>query len=375
MNNSVPFVDLKAEYLEMKSEIDQAVHRILDSGWFILGPELEKFESEFSEFCGAKYVVGVGSGTDAIYLALKALGVGPGDEVITVSHSFIATALAITFTGATPVFVDVDPDAYTLDPQCARAAITPRTKVLLPVHLYGQTANMSELMRLAETYHLAVVEDACQAHGAKYKGQSAGAIGHIGCFSFYPTKNLGAYGDGGAVVTNDPQLADRLTALRNYGQEKKYYHASIGTNSRLDEMQAAVLRVKLGHLEMNNQRRRQVAAAYAPLNRDFVHIPVEAPDCTHIYYVYVVRVSERDALQVHLKNNGVGTLVHYPIPIHRQQAYAEINKIVTDMPITERIADEVLSLPMYSQLSLKQVGDVIKLVNDFFEPQSDRSNL
>jgi len=367
MNMPVNFVDLKAEYIELKAEIDQAYQRVMNSGWFILGPELEKFESEFAEYCGVNHAIGVNSGTDALYLALKALGIGPGDEVITVSHSFIATALAITLTGATPVFVDVDPQSYTMDPQCAQAAITSRTKALLPVHLYGQMANMSKLMELAETYDLAVVEDACQAHGATYRGQRAGSIGNIGCFSFYPTKNLGGFGDGGALTTNDTQLANRLVALRNYGQEKKYYHSTIGTNSRLDEIQAALLRVKLCHLEENNQHRRQLSIEYSQLKQDFLKIPNEAIDCMHVFHLYVVRVAQRDSLRIHLTNNKVNTLIHYPVPIHQQQVFAEMNKIVTDLPVTEQLAGDVLSLPMYPQLNLNQIRYVIKLVNEFFE--------
>jgi len=361
----IPFLDLKSRHSEMQAEIEEAILRTSRSGWYILGPELEAFESEFAAFCNARSAIGVGSGTDAIYLALRALGIGPGDEVITVAHTFIASALAITFAGAKPVFVEIDPNTYTMDPESARAAITSRTKALLPVHLYGQPADMGQILEIARSHKLAVVEDACQAHGATYQGQPAGTLGDIGCFSFYPTKNLGAYGDGGAVVTSDADLASRILRLRNYGQQKKYYHASIGTNSRLDEIQAALLRVALRHLVENTQRRRALAGCYGAIRNEQIRLPQVGVGRTHVYHLYVVCTPDRDRLAGFLNKNGVDTLIHYPVPVHLQEAYSFLGMRAGTLPITERCANEVLSLPMYPQLSSAQVDAVITLINEF----------
>jgi len=360
MANKVPFMELISEYREMQAEIDAAIRRVIQSGWFILGPELERFENELAGFCGVRYAFGVGSGTDALHLALQALGVGPGDEVITVAHTFIATSLPITFTGATPVFVDIDPDTYTMDPECVRAAVTSRTKAILPVHLYGQPADMGPLLQIARQYNLAIVEDACQAHGATYDGHQAGSLGHLGCFSFYPTKNLGAYGDGGAIVTSDPQLADRVRHLRNYGQEQKYYHTSIGTNSRLDEIQAAVLQAKLRHLEANNRRRYEIALAYDAMDAPWLKTPVIGAARTHAYHLYVVRTPKREALRGYFKEHGIDTLIHYPVPIHLQRAYASLGIQPGTLPVTEQAANEVVSIPIYPQLQPDQVIRVVE---------------
>ncbi len=365
MTDKIPAMELNSEYKEFQGEIDSAIQRVIHSGWYILGPELEHFEQELADFVGAKYAFGVGSGTDALHIALQALGIGPGDEVITVSHTFIATALAITFTGATPVFVDIHPDTYTMDPACVRVAVTPRTKAILPVHLYGQPAEMGPLLEIAQQFHLAVVEDACQAHGATYRGRQAGGLGDLGCFSFYPTKNLGAYGDGGAIVTSDPQLADRVRHLRNYGQDQKYYHSSMGTNSRLDEIQAAVLRAKLPHLMSNNSRRQVIAETYSVMNGPRLKIPVVAEERTHIYHQYVVSTPERDALRGFLKEQGIDTLIHYPVPVHLQKAYTDLNIKVGELPFTEQAAAQVVSLPMYPQLTAEQIDRVVEAGSRF----------
>lgn len=359
MNEKVPFMDLSAEYGEIGAEIDAALQRVVHSGWYILGPELEGFERELAEFSGTRYAYGVGSGTDALHIALQALGIGPGDEVITVAHTFIASVLAITFTGATPVLVDIDPGTYTIDPACVRAAITSRTKAIIPVHLYGQPADMGPLLELADRYHLAVVEDACQSHGATYAGRQTGSLGHLGCFSFYPTKNLGAYGDGGAIVTSDPQLAERVRALRNYGQEQKYYHSSIGTNSRLDEIQAALLRVKLHYLEANNHRRQEIAQAYAAIDSPWLQIPAVGPDRSHVYHLYVARTPNRKLLRAVFNEDGIATLIHYPVPVHLQQAYNSLGIQAGSLPHSERAAEQVVSLPMFPQLTAGQVQAVI----------------
>ena len=361
----IPFLDLKAPYQELRAELDAAYWRVMESGWFILGEEVEAFEREFAAYCGVSHCVGVGSGTEALHLALRACRIGLGDEVITVSHTFIATALAISWTGATPVFVDIDPMTYTIDPGQAAQAITPRTKAIMPVHLYGQCADMAPLLTLAQEYNLWVIEDACQAHGATYKGLKAGSMGHLGCFSFYPSKNLGACGDGGAVTTNDKELAQRLRLLRNYGQTRKYHHESMGYNSRLDELQAAILRVGLRHLDKWNERRRQVAALYNELLANApVNVPVEVAGNKHVYHLYVILASERDALQAHLQRQGVQTLIHYPIPIHLQLAYRDLEHRVGRLPVTEQVAPKVLSLPMYPFLEDREVQFVADAIQE-----------
>jgi len=361
---NVPFVDLRVQYSTICDQIQAAINEVLDSGWFVLGRHVELFEKEFAEYCGSGEAVGVGSGTEALHLALEACGIGPGDEVITVSHTFIATALAISWTGATPVFVDIDQLTYTIDVNQAAEAITPCTKAILPVHLYGQCADMDPLLALAQEHGLWVIEDAAQAHGATYKGRKAGSIGHLGCFSFYPSKNLGACGDAGAVTTNDTTLADRLRLLRNYGQTLKYHHTSQGYNSRLDELQAAILRVKLRYLDHWNSARRALATWYDELLAGYVETPQVRPGNSHAYHLYVIQSEDRDTLQRALQAKGIGTLIHYPIPIHRQVAYQNPGAFcqVGSLSVTERVSQRVLSLPMYPELAMDQVELVARAI-------------
>jgi dTDP-4-amino-4,6-dideoxygalactose transaminase len=352
----IPFLDLRAAYLELKSEIDAAVSRVLDSGMYILGPEVEAFEEEFADFCGATYCVGVANGLDALILALRALDVGPGDEVIVPSNTYIATWLAVSAVGATPVPVEPNPITYNIDVSRISAAITSRTKVLLPVHLYGQPAEMTEILALADRHGLAVVEDAAQAHGSRYRGTRIGAHGDVVCWSFYPGKNLGALGDGGAITTNRDDLADRIRILRNYGSRVKYVNEEPGVNSRLDPIQAAALRVKLKHLDDWNSRRRALASRYAErLASTNLILPGVAEGVEPVWHLYVVRTAQRDALQAHLTAAGIGTLIHYPIPPHKQSAYAAAGFAAGAFPIACQLADEVISLPIGPQLAAKDV--------------------
>jgi dTDP-4-amino-4,6-dideoxygalactose transaminase len=358
----VLFNDLRPQYAAIQAEVDAAIRGVLERGWFVLGPEVEAFEAEFAAYCGARHAVGVGSGTEALHLALWACELGPGDEVITVAHTAVPTINAISLTGARPIFVDVDSATRTMDPAAAAAAITPRTRALLPVHLYGHTADMEPLRALARTHGLRLIEDAAQAHGAEYRGTRAGRLGDLAAFSFYPTKNLGAYGDGGMVVTDDPALAERLRLLRNYGQTDRYHHQIEGMNSRLDELQAAVLRVKLRHLDDWTAARRERAARYAERLRA-VAPPAEATWARHVYHLYVVCVPRRESVQAALAAAGIGTLVHYPIAAHLQPAYAHLAVARGSLRITERLADEVLSLPLYPELPLEQVDLVADTLN------------
>ncbi|WGT51487.1 DegT/DnrJ/EryC1/StrS family aminotransferase [Thioclava nitratireducens] len=361
----IPFLDLGAAYRELKPEIDAAVMRVLESGWYILGPEVEAFEAEWAEYCGASHAVGLGNGLDALILALRALDVGPGDEVIVPSNTYIATWLAVSAVGATPVPVEPDPTTYNIDPTQVAAAITDRTKVLLPVHLYGQPADLDPILKLAREKGIAVVEDAAQAHGARYKGQPIGAHGDVVCWSFYPGKNLGALGDGGAITTNRADIADRIRVLRNYGSREKYVNEVKGVNSRLDPVQAAVLRVKIPHLDTWTKRRRDIAAAYteglAGSGLILPHVPDWAEPAWHLY---IVRSAERDALQARLKEAGIGTLIHYPIPPHMQEAYAEMGSAPEAFPLAKCLADEVLSLPMGPQLGHEDAARTIKAIRD-----------
>ena len=358
----IEFVCLKREQEALADEVRGAVDRVLRRGWFILGEELEAFEAEFARYIGVEFAVGLNSGSDAILLALRALGVGEGDEVITPSHTFISTVDGIVRNGARPVFVDIDPQTFCLDPARIEERITQRTKAIMPVHLYGQPADMESIVALARRRGLFVVEDSCQAHGALYRGTKVGGIGHVGCFSFYPTKNLGAYGDGGMVTTNDEEIAARLRLLRNYGQPRKYEHVLVGINSRLDEMQAAVLRVKLRYLDEWNERRRKSASLYDELLSDAgVVTPVELPHVKHVYHLYVIRTKNRDALQRRLAEQGVQSQIHYPIPVHRQEAYAHMGSGV-DLPVTDRACDEVLSLPMHPWLVPEEARRVAAIV-------------
>lgn len=360
----IPFLDLGAAYRELKPEIDAAIARVLESGWYILGPEVEAFESEWAAYCEANYAVGVANGLDALTLALRALDIGPDDEVIVPSNTYIATWLAVSGVGAVPVPVEPDPATYNIDPTLVEAAITPRTKALLPVHLYGQPVDLDPLLEIAQRYGLRVIEDAAQAHGARYKGRRIGAHGDIVCWSFYPGKNLGALGDGGAITTDDPALAERVSLLRNYGSRQKYVNEEAGVNSRLDPIQAAVLRVKLAVLDEWTDRRRAIAAAYSEGLAGAGLILPQIPDWADpVWHLYVVRSVERDDLQVRLTEAGIGTLTHYPIPPHMQQAYAGLGMATDALPVAHRLASEVLSLPMGPQLRMADVELIVTRIN------------
>ena len=342
----IPFNQLKPMHDLLADEIHEALRRVADSGWYILGPEVRAFEAEFAAYHGAARAVGVASGTDAIELALRAGNIGPGDEVITVAHTAMATVTAIESTGARPVLADIDLETYTLDPLRAEAAITERTRAIVVVHLYGQPADMDRLKALAKSRDLLLIEDCAQAHGAQHKGRKVGVIGDMGAFSFYPTKNMGAYGDGGAVITSRPEYAERLEKLRNYGQTTRYTHQTRGTNSRLDEMQAAVLRVKLKHLDEHNARRRAIAALYDAHLQSVVK-PAVAAHHRHAYHLYVVRDRNRDELMAALKQRDIGALIHYPIPIHLQASHRNLGLAPGSLPRTEQAAREIVSLPLY----------------------------
>ncbi|CAM5443713.1 UDP-4-amino-4,6-dideoxy-N-acetyl-beta-L-altrosamine transaminase [Thauera mechernichensis] len=352
----IPFLDVGAAYLELKPEIDAAIARVLDSGWYILGPEVDAFEAEYAAYCEAEHAIGVANGLDALHLALLAMGVGPGDEVIVPSNTYIATWLAVSQCGATPVPVEPVEATYNIDPARIEAAITPRTKVILPVHLYGQPADLDPILAIARKHGLRVLEDAAQAHGARYKGRRIGAHGDAVAWSFYPGKNLGALGDGGAVTTNDPELADRIRVLRNYGSRVKYVNEVKGFNSRLDPIQAAVLRVKLRVLDEWNARRRGIAQRYLEgLAGSGLVLPQVADWAEPVWHLFVVRHPERDALVQRLHEAGVGTLIHYPVPPHLQAAYAEMGFGVGAFPVAERMAGEVVSLPMGGQMAAEGV--------------------
>jgi dTDP-4-amino-4,6-dideoxygalactose transaminase len=362
----VPLVDLGAQHQGIKDEILAAIAQVLEEMQLFLGPNVRAFEEEFAAYCGAAHAVGVGSGTDALMLALRAAGVGPGDEVITVAHTFFADVEAIALVGAQPVFVDVEPDTYCLDPAALEACVTSRTRAVIPVHLCGQPADMAPILAVARRHGLFVLEDACQAHGALYQGRRVGTWGDAACFSFYCSKNLGAYGEGGALVTNDARLAATVRRLRDHGSERRYEHIDIGTNARLDEVQAAVLRVKLPHLDKWNERRAAVAAAYdAALAESGLELPVVRSDRTHVYHLYVVQSTRRDTLKAYLGERGVATGVHYPIPAHLQPAARTWSTGPGSLPVTERLAERVLSLPMYPELTTEQVAYVVEAVRAF----------
>jgi dTDP-4-amino-4,6-dideoxygalactose transaminase len=362
----VPFVSLKSQYQKIRGEIEKAMAGVLDSGLFILGENVARFEDEFCRYLNGGYGVAVASGTDALYLALSACRVGPGDEVLTVSHTFIATYLAVLQTGATPVLVDIEPSTFTMDVSRIEKRITPRTKAILPVHLYGHPARMPEIMAIARKHNLYVIEDACQAHGARIEDTKVGRFGDLACFSFYPTKNLGAYGDGGFVITKDASLRERLLFLRNYGQTKKYHHDHFGINSRLDELQAAVLRVKLRYLEEWNIARRRIAGVYTSgIDSPEVVGPTERDGYHHVYHLYVIRTPHRLELQEWLTSRGIGTQIHYPIPVHLQKCFRQASESSPPLPQTEKAAGEVLSLPLYPELPPDHIEHVIRAINEF----------
>jgi len=365
---NVPFIDLKAQHRVIQDELDQAIQRVMERADFALGEDVARFEEEFAAFCGTRYAVGVDSGLSALELSLRAYGIGPDDEVIVPAHTFIATAAAVTFAGAQPVLVDVDPTTYNIDVAQIEAAITPRTRAIIPVHLYGLPAEMNAILHLADKHGLVVIEDACQAHGAHYKGRRVGSLGHASAFSFYPTKNLGGCGGGGMVVTDDAQVAEQVRAMRNCGQREKYRHELPPFNHRLDTLQAAILRVKLCYLERWNEARRRNGALYTELLAgNGVVTPVEVPDSVHVYHLYVVRTPQRDALQAHLRERGIGTAIHYPIPIHLQPFYAQNGFRRGQFPVTEQLCDEVLSLPLFPEMTAKQVEYVATQVIEFFK--------
>lgn len=360
----VPFLDLKGPYKELREEMDAVWHRVMESGWYILGNEVEAFEEEFARYCGTRHCIGVGNGLDALHLILRGMDIGPGDEVIVPANTYIATWLAVTYAGATPVPVEPDAETCNIDPRCIEAAITSKTRAIIPVHLYGQPADMDPIREIAARYRLKVVEDAAQSHGARYRGLRAGGLGDAAGFSFYPGKNLGAFGDGGAVTTNDDDLAGRIRLLRNYGSREKYRHESAGFNSRLDELQAALLRVKLKRLDEWNGRRTRVASQYlAELSGADCVLPSVPAWAEPVWHLFVIRSRDRDMLRKRLESEGVGTLVHYPIPPHLQDAYATLGFHVGAFPITERMASEVLSLPIGPHMVDDDIMLVVKAVS------------
>ncbi|MFH1942974.1 MAG: DegT/DnrJ/EryC1/StrS family aminotransferase [bacterium] len=362
----VLFLDLKRQYTNHQKEIDDAIRSVFDNGWFVLGEHVCQFEAEFARYLGAGHGVGVGSGTEAIHLALLACGVKAGDEVITVPNTAVPTVSAITFANATPKFVDIDPNTYTMNHELLESAITPRTRVILPVHLYGQAADMDPILKIAKKYDLKVIEDACQAHGAEYKGKKAGSLGDMGCFSFYPSKNLGCYGDGGFVCTNDERLAQAVRYLRNYGQADRYIHVTKGYNSRLDEIQAAVLRVKLKKLDGWNDLRRELAHDYnALLKHSDLMLPKESAYSRHVYHLYVVRSRQREQLQDFLGKRGIQTIIHYPIPIYLQESYSDLGMRSGTLPEAERAAKEILSLPLYPEITKEEMEEVARGIYEF----------
>lgn len=362
----IPFVDLKAQYLTIKDEIDASIADILQSCQFVLGEKVEAFESDFASYCQSRHALGVNSGTSALHLALLAAGIKPDDEVITVSYTFVASVAAIRYTGARPVLVDIDPSSCAMNPALVEAAITPRTKAIMPVHLYGNCADMDPILETARRHNLTVIEDAAQAHGAEYKGKRAGSMGDLACFSFYPGKNLGAYGEGGAVVTNNAEYAESIRQLRDHGQSQKYHHDAVGYNYRMEGLQGAVLGVKLRHLDDWNAARRSHAARYREALADTgMRLLQETPDTQSVHHIFPVFTPQRDNLADHLKRRGVSTGIHYPIPVHLQPGYRDLGYKLGDFPHTEAASNEVLSLPMYAELSSDSVTSVCDGIREF----------
>lgn len=367
----VPFGELKSQFRTIEAEIRAAMDDVLDSAWFVFGKHCAAFESEFAAYIGTRHCAGVGSGTDAIQLALRAVGVQAGDEVITVANTCVPTIAGIVASGAAPVLVEPRPDTLAMDPDCLEQAITPRTRAIVPVHLYGHPCDMDAIAAVASSHGLAVVEDCAQAHGTRYRGRRCGTFGTAAAFSFYPSKNLGAYGDGGAVTTNDSDVDRRVRMLRNYGEETRYRHTSEGINSRLDEIQAAILRVKLRHLDAWNEARRERAAVYGRFlsNMGDIVLPVEAKEAFHVYHLYVIRTPHRDALQAYLRSRGIATLLHYPVPVHLQKAYARLGYVRGAFPVAEAACDRVLSLPMYAEMPMEHAVRVAEAVRAFFNAE------
>ncbi|MBI5416098.1 MAG: DegT/DnrJ/EryC1/StrS family aminotransferase [Candidatus Omnitrophica bacterium] len=366
---NVPFIDFREQYHAIKDKVDAGLKKVFEDGSFILGPQEKAFEEEFARYCEAQYAVGVNSGTDALYLALLALDIGPGDEVIVPTFTFIATALCVSYTGARPVFVDIEDRTYNIDPARFKAAVTRKTKAVIPVHIYGQPANMDEINAIAQKHKIAVVEDACQAHGATYNGKKAGSLGEVSCFSFYPTKSLGAFGDGGMVVTSDKNIYEKMFMLRDYGRKGRYDHKIQGYNSRLDTVQAVVLSAKLPLLDEWNRMRNGVAASYCKLleNESGIKVPVIQKDRTHVFQTFAVRLSNRDKICEAMQKSGAGVLIHYPIPLHLQEAYAELGYKKGDFPVAEQLCREILSLPMFPHMKKDQVEYVCDTLRGLVE--------
>ena len=362
----IPFGNLKRHYQRIKHEIDQSLVNVLESGWFVLGKQVEEFEKEFAAYCGLPYGAGVNSGTDALYLALLACGVGKEDEVITVPNTAVPTVCAIRMAGARPVFCDVQEDTLLMNPILIKRLITRKTKAIIPVHLYGQMCEMEKIMEMANEYSLKVVEDACQAHGAEWKGLKSGNFGDAACYSYYPSKNLGAFGDGGMIVTKDKAFSDKIKMLRNYGQKERYYNVIEGINSRLDEIQAAVLRAKLPHLDEWNRRRREIAGHYCSFNNNpNIKHPIEEKEAKHVFHLYVIQIKNRENLQRYLNNNGIETIIHYPLPIYKQQAYSLINVSNVHYPVAEKAVEQILSIPVYPELTDEEVKYIIDCLNSW----------
>lgn len=360
----IPLLDLQAQLATIREEVRAAVDRVLDGGQYIMGPEVKSFEEEVAQYVGVKHAIGVANGTDALLLALDAAGIGPGDEVITTPFTFFASAEVVSRLGATPVFVDIDPKTYNINVEKIEEKITEKTKAIIPVHIFGQPVNMDEIMELAKKYHLFVLEDAAQAMGSEYKGKKIGNLGHAATYSFFPTKNLGGYGDGGMIVTNDDELAQKVRILRVHGSNPKYYHSMIGYNSRLDALQAAILRIKLRYLDQWNEGRRQKAALYNELLADTPLVtPYHAPDRKHIYHLYIVQAEERDGLMQYLKENGIASGVYYPVPLHQQEVYQSLGYAEGSLPVSEYMAKRTFALPLYAELedeTIHQIADTIK---------------
>jgi len=363
----VPFLDLKTQYQSIRDEVAVAIQQVLDSAAFAGGPFVADFEKEFTAFCGCKYAIGVSSGTSALWMTLLCLGIGYGDEVITVPNTFIATAESISLCGAKPVFVDIEEQTYNMNPDLLESAITTKTRAIIPVHLFGQMSDMDPIIEIARTHKLFVIEDACQAHGAEYKGKSAGSIGDVGCFSFYPGKNLGAYGEAGVVVTNNVELAEDIRMFRDHGQSRKYYHSIVGWNSRMDGLQGAVLSVKLKHLKNWNEARRKNAQLYNNLIADVggVITPIEADYAKHVYHIYAIRIQNRNALISELAEKDIHCGIHYPIPVHLQDAFQSLGYERNSFPVAEKCADELVSLPMFPELTNEQIKHVVSEIKLF----------